>query len=162
MGRGLLQAHLEAFNKAGQGIANERCEGYDNQYEYADAIKGAYGVFFFQHQPMLEYQERLIYKKQRCNAETVLRIQKIPSANHLVRLLDNISPGDFAEAFNEGLRTAEKYSALDRYLVLGKYHLIALDGVWFSQSADIRRTPCTTKRKTGIRCITTTWQLRYL
>jgi hypothetical protein len=34
MGKGILQAHLEAFEKAGAGIADERREGYDKQYEY--------------------------------------------------------------------------------------------------------------------------------
>jgi hypothetical protein len=31
MGRGLLQAHLEAFDKVGAGIADERREGYDKR-----------------------------------------------------------------------------------------------------------------------------------
>jgi hypothetical protein len=142
MGRGLLQTHLEAFDKVGAGIADERREGYDKQYEYADGIKGAYGIFFFQHPSMLEYQERLKHKKERSNAETILKVGKIPSANHLTRLLDNINPGDFTEVFNEGLRTAAKYGGLDRYLVLGKYRLIALDGVWFYQSTTINCTHC--------------------
>jgi hypothetical protein len=65
MGTGLLQAHLEAFDTVGASIADERREGYDKQYEYADAIKGAYGIFFFQHPSMLEYQERLKSRKGR-------------------------------------------------------------------------------------------------
>jgi hypothetical protein len=142
MGRGLLQAHLEAFDKVGAGIADERREGYDKQYEYADAIKGAYGIFFFQHPSMLEYQERLKHKKERSNAETILKVRKIPSANHLTRLLDAINPGDFTGVFDEGLRTAAKYGGLDRYLVLGERHLIALGGVWFYQSTAINCEHC--------------------
>jgi hypothetical protein len=65
MGKGLLPAHLEAFDRIGASIADKRREGYDKQYEYADAIKGAYGVFFFQHPSMLEYQERLKRKNER-------------------------------------------------------------------------------------------------
>jgi hypothetical protein len=147
MGRGLIQAHLEAFKQIGMGIADGRREGYDKQYEYEDAIKGAYGVFFFQHPSMLEYQERLKQKKERCNAETILKVRKIPSANHLTRLLDSIHPRDFTEVFNEGLKTAAKYGGLDRYLVLGKHHLIALDGVWFYQSTTINCAHCL-RRKT--------------
>jgi hypothetical protein len=106
MGRGLLQTHLEAFDRVGAGIVDNRREGYDKQYEYADAIKGAYGIFFFQHPSMLEYQERLRQRQERCNAETILRVRKIPSANHLTRLLDTISPSDFASVFSEGLKAA--------------------------------------------------------
>lgn len=142
MGRGLLQTHLEAFDKVGAGITDERRKGYDKQYEYADAIKGAYGIFFFQHPSMLEYQERLRQKQERCNAQTILKVRKIPSANHMTRLMDKIKPGDFAEVFNEGLRTAAKYNGLGRYTVLGKYHLIALDGVWFYQSRNISCGHC--------------------
>jgi hypothetical protein len=130
---------LEAFDRIGARIADKRREGYDKQYEYADAIKGAYGIFFFQHPSMLEYQERLKRKNERCNAETILRVKKIPSANHLTRLLDGIDPGNFSAVFNAGLQTAQRHGALDRYQVLGAYHLVALDGVWFYQSGTV---PC--------------------
>jgi hypothetical protein len=135
MGRGLLQAHLNAFDEAGAGIADRRREGYGKQYGYSDAIKGAYGIFFFQHPSMLEYQERLKRKKERCNAETILKVRKIPNANHLTRLLDTMQPGDFGEVFDEGLNMVEKY-------------LIALDGVWFYQSANISCGHCL-HHKTG-------------
>ena len=142
MGQGLLQTHLEAFDKVGAGIADRRREGYDKQYEYADAIKGAYGIFFFQHPSMLEYQERLKRKKERCNAETILKVGKIPSANHITRLVDSIQPGEFGAVFDAGLAVAKKYGGLDRYEVLGGHHLIALDGVWFYQSTSISCGHC--------------------
>ena len=119
MGSGLLQAHLEAFDKIGAGITDTRREGYDKQYEYSDAIKGAYGIFFFQHPFMLEYQERLKRKQERSNAETILNVRKIPSGNHLTRLLDTIEPKEFGDVFDQGLWTVEKHGELDRYLVLG-------------------------------------------
>ena len=142
MGWGLLQAHLDAFDKIGEGIVDNRREGYDKQYDYADAIKGAYGVFFFQHPSMLEYQDRLKHQMQRSNAETILRVKKIPSANHITRLLDVMEPGGFSEAFDEGFNKAEKYGGLDRYLVLGNHHLITLDGVWFYESRNITCSHC--------------------
>ena len=37
----------------------------------------------------------------------------------MTRLLDDIDPALFAEAFNRGLETAAKYGALEDYLVLG-------------------------------------------
>jgi hypothetical protein len=65
----------------GARVVDTRREGYDKQYEYADALKGAYGIFFFQHPSMLEYQERLKRKNERCNAQTILGVNKIPSAS---------------------------------------------------------------------------------
>ena len=43
MGRELLRAHLDAFEKIWAGLAGKRREGYDKQYEYSDAIKEAHG-----------------------------------------------------------------------------------------------------------------------
>jgi hypothetical protein len=138
---------LEAFDRIGASIADKRREGYDKQYEYADAIKGAYGIFFFQHPSMLEYQERLKRKSERSNAQTILRVNRIPSANHITRLLDGIEPGIFSTVFNAGLQEAQKYGALDRYQVLGNYHLVALAGVWFYQSGTVHCEHCLHQKK---------------
>ncbi len=150
MGVGLLKAHLEAFDAIGAGITDLRREGYDKQYEYADAIKGAYGVFFFQHPSMLEYQERLKKKKERSNAETILRVDKIPSNNQITRLLDGIRSEAFTPVFEQGLETAQRHKGLDQYLVLGgRYRLITLDGVWFYQSENIKCGHCLRQQLKG-------------
>jgi hypothetical protein len=147
MGKGLLPAHLEAFDEIGASIADRRREGYDRQYGYGDAIKGAYGIFFFQHPSMLEYQERLEKKKERSNVQTILKVEKIPSNNQITRLLDGIEPLLFAEVFNQGLETAQRYGGLDQYLVLGEYRLVTLDGVWFYQSENIHCPHCLHHKK---------------
>ena len=148
MGVGLLKAHLEAFDVIGTAVNDHRRNGYDKQYEYADAIKGAYGIFFFQHPSMLEYQERLKKKHERSNVETILRVNKIPSNNQITRLLDGIPSGAFAEVFKRGLETAQRYKGLDKYLVLGGvYHLVTLDGVWFYQSENIKCGHCLYHRR---------------
>jgi hypothetical protein len=142
MGAGLLKAHLEAFDAIGTGIIDNRRDGYDKQYEYADAIKGAYGIFFFQHPSMLNYQERLKIKNGRSNVETVLRANKIPCNNQITRLLDVIPNNSFGPVFMSGLETAQRRNGLEQYLVLGAYHLVTLDGVWFYQSKNISCGHC--------------------
>ena len=126
-----------------RGIADKRRDGYDKLYEYADAIKGAYGIFFFQHPSMLEYQERLKSGKGRSNAESILRVSKIPCGNQITRLLDAMDDKAFAPVFDRGLETAQRHKGLDQYLVLGGRHrLVALDWVWFYQSKKIGRPHC--------------------
>jgi len=134
---------LEAFDAIGAGIKDQRREGYDKQYEYADAIKGAYGVFFFQHPSMLEYQERLKKKNERSNVQTILQVDKIPGNNQITRLLDDINSGTFAPAFEQGLETAQRYKGLDQHMVLGgRYRLITIEGAWFYQSENIKCGHC--------------------
>jgi hypothetical protein len=87
---------------------------------------------------MPEYRERLKNRNGRSNAETVLKVKRIPCGNHLTRPLDDIDPGDFGEEYNRGVETAAKYRAPEDHPVVGKeYHLIALDGVWFYQSREV-------------------------
>jgi hypothetical protein len=54
---------LEAFDAIGADITDKQRNGYDKQYKYADAIKDAYRVLFFQHPSMLEYQKQLQKRK---------------------------------------------------------------------------------------------------
>jgi hypothetical protein len=88
---------------------------------------------------MLEYQEQLKRKKERRNAQTILRVDKLPSANRITRFLDETAPKTFSAVFTTGLQTAQRYGALDRYQVLGSCRPAALDGVWFYQSGTV---PC--------------------
>jgi hypothetical protein len=120
MGRGILKAQLRDFdqigNRADRDIQSRRRENYDLKYDYADAIKSVYGVFFFQHPSMLNFQQELKGKYNRSNAETVLDVRKIPSNNQITRLLDKkVEPEWFAETFNNNLKLAEQYGALEEY-----------------------------------------------
>jgi hypothetical protein len=106
MGRGLLQTHLDAFDTVGAHIAGKRREGYNNQYEYADAIKSTYGYIFFLptsvHAGIPGAAETEAGTVQR--ADHILRVDKIPSASHITQLLDGITPEDFSAVFNAGMR----------------------------------------------------------
>jgi hypothetical protein len=101
MGWGILKAQLPDFDQIGEradrDIQPRRRENYDLKYDYADAIKSAYGVFIFQHPSMLNFQQELKRKYNRSNAETVLDVREIPSNNQITRLLDNLEPEWFAE-----------------------------------------------------------------
>jgi hypothetical protein len=111
---------------------------------------------------MPEYQERLKRKNERCNAETIPRVNKIPRANHITRHVDGITSEQFFSVFNTELQTAQQYGALDQYQVLGRYHLAALDGVWFYQPGNIHCEHCLhQKQAEGNCCISMTWQRRW-
>jgi hypothetical protein len=69
-------------------MAGKRWKGCDRQYEYADVIKAAYGIFFFKHPSMLRYQERLKKKKERSSVKTILNVKSMPGNNKLRGFLD--------------------------------------------------------------------------
>jgi hypothetical protein len=146
MGRGLLKAHLRCFENVGEKVDSEsdwnRDNGHDKKYEFSDAIKGAYGLFLFQHPSMLDYQEDLKRENRRKNTENILGVKKVPCNNQITRLLDVINPDKFGAIFNKGIEMAERYGALQQYKVLNGRLLVALDGVWFYESNKIHCEHC--------------------
>ncbi|MDR1955984.1 MAG: hypothetical protein LBQ30_03940 [Treponema sp.] len=96
MGRGILAAELCRFEKTGKRVGEnpigKRREGFNLIYEFADAIKSAFGLFFFQHRSMLSYQDSLDRGNQRKNAENILKVREIPCNNQITRLIDGIAP----------------------------------------------------------------------
>jgi hypothetical protein len=155
MGRGILAAQLSRFDEIGEraeeNSAWKRREGFNLTYTFGDAIKSAFGIFFFQHLSMLGYQESLDRGNQRKNAENILKVEEIPCNNQITRLLDQVEPEGFAGNFQEGIRQAETYGVLDQYRVLDGGVLIAVDGVWFQSSEKVHCEHClhiTNKGKT--------------
>jgi hypothetical protein len=73
MGRGILAAQLSRFDEIGeQTEANsvwKRRKGFNLTYEFAGAIKSAFGIFLFQHLSMPGYQESLERGNQSNNTE---------------------------------------------------------------------------------------------
>ncbi|MDR1955825.1 MAG: hypothetical protein LBQ30_03120 [Treponema sp.] len=63
MGRGILAAELRRFEETGKKVGEnpiwKRREGFNVTYEFADAVKSAFGLFFFQHMSMHSYQDSL-------------------------------------------------------------------------------------------------------
>lgn len=153
MGKGIVVTHLKAFDEIGNVLEREcehkRREGFDYKYSYSDAIKAAYGVFFFQHPSLLEYQERMKTKEGQCNVQTILGLKEIPSSNQITRLLDSMSPGAFKIAFDAGLSLAKENGVLDNYRILDNHTLIAMDGTWFYSSNKIHCPHCLHQTKDG-------------
>jgi hypothetical protein len=69
MGRGILAAELRRFEKTEKKVGKnpewKRREDFNLTYEFADAIKSAFGLFFFQHMSMPGYQASLDRGKRR-------------------------------------------------------------------------------------------------
>jgi hypothetical protein len=151
-GTGILRAQLDLCGKAGERTAGKskwkRREGFNLTYEFADAIKSAFGIFFFQHLSMLGYQESLNRGNQRRNMENILEVKDIPCNNQITRqlrcrrLLDAAEPEVFYKNFETGIEQAERYGVFERYRVLDGGVLIAVDGVWFQSSQKVSRDHC--------------------
>jgi hypothetical protein len=153
MGRGLLKVHLRRFEEIGLEVERksewQRREKYDQKYEFADAIKGGYGIFFLQNPSMLNFQQGMGRENRRKNVERLLEVKAVPKSSQLTRLLDEVDVKEFVKLFNETLKVAEHYLALKGYRVFGSRYLVAVDGVLHFSSPEIHCEHCLRRTVNG-------------
>jgi hypothetical protein len=130
-------------------MPDSRRSGHNERYKIADFLKSAFGVFFFQHQSMLDYQRRMKEKHGRNNLETVFGVTALPSDTWIRVQMDRIAPEKFSPLFEASLRIAEEAGLLAGYRVLDGGVLIVLDGVWYHASEKIHCKRCLHITKDG-------------
>jgi hypothetical protein len=150
MGRGIFNKLPNNLESAGEGLADNRREGFDLKYKLTDALKSALPVFFFQHPSMLGFQIEMKQKWKRDNLETMMGVAKIPSNVQITSLLDEISPDSLSGVFNENLRTVDEWGSLNDFRCLDGGVLLALDGVWRHSSEQMHCGHCLHKMKGGV------------
>jgi hypothetical protein len=125
-------------------------DGHDQKYEISDALKAAFGVFFFQFPSLLQFMRAMQEEQKRNNISSLMKIDKLPSDTQIKTLLDGIDPKYISPIFNKTLKTAEEKGIIDDYRVLGGHILLALDGVWYYSSEKIHCEHCLRQTKDGI------------
>jgi hypothetical protein len=71
MGGELFKRLIDNFGRTCGQVPDNRRSGYNERYKTADFVKSAFGVFFFQHRSMLDYQRKMKEKPGRNNPETI-------------------------------------------------------------------------------------------
>ena len=150
MDRGLFKKVLNSLEQQGDTLPDSRNTAHNFWYSIREALTCAFGVFFFQHPSLLDYQWQMQKQRKRSNMESIFGVRKIPSDTQIRTLLDRIAPDTFGGLFNETLQRADAYKVVDRYRVLDGGVLIALDGVWYHSSQKIHCKRCLHKSKDGV------------
>ncbi|MDR1971527.1 MAG: ISNCY family transposase, partial [Treponema sp.] len=150
MGGEVFKRLLDSLVKNGEELPDNR-KGPNLKYTLNDAIKSAFGVFFFQFPSLLRYMTEMENKRKRNNARSLLGVEQLPSDAQVRNLLDGIDPASLSPVFNETLRIAEERGVLEDYRVLGCGVLLALDGVWYHASEKVHCAHCLHQDKDGVR-----------
>jgi hypothetical protein len=149
MGRGIFNSLLNNLEAAGDGLPDNRREGFDLRYKLIDALKSAMSVFYFQHPSMLDFQVKMKQKWKRSNLETMMGVHEIPSNVQITTLLDGINPESVDAVFNDNLHAVDEWGGLKGFRCLDGGVLLALDGVWYFLSEQIHCEHCLHKTKDG-------------
>jgi hypothetical protein len=146
----LFKQLIDNFGRICGQIPDNRRPGHNERYRIADIVKSAFGVFFFQHRSLLDYQRKMKEKQGRNNLETVFGVTALPSDTWIRAQMDKIAPEQFSGIFDSTLKIADEAGLIEGYRVLDGGVLIALDGVWYHASENIHCGRCLHMTKGGV------------
>ena len=122
-----LEKSIEYLRRSCAEMEDKR-SGTNSRYSMADIGMAAFSLFFMQHPSFLAFQRTLHENVGRDNTQTLFGMEKIPSDNHIRKMLDGVSPEHFEEDFVFIIDELRKDSAQITHNVLHGHTLIALDG----------------------------------
>lgn len=120
----------------------DRRTGQNVQYEVNDAAQAAFAIFFMQSGSFLAGQRHLKQAKGKSNAETVFKMERIPTDTHIRNLLDPVAPEELSEEFRFLLDEMAASGYLKEWRVLGGRLAFSLDGVYYFSSQRISCRQC--------------------
>jgi len=106
----------------------DKRKGNNKSYSMVDAALGAFSVFFMQSPSFLAHQREMEAGSQCNNACSLFKIGKIPSDNHIIDLLDEVSPNAIYSVFDCIFNALQETNHVEQFRFLGNQLLILLDG----------------------------------
>ncbi len=132
---------IKSLRLAIQSFPDKRT-GKNLTYTIEDIVLSAFSVFFIQSPSFLAYQRTMKKTKGKSNAETLFKIEKIPSDNHIRDILDNVHPERLFPVFDMIFEIFKKNGYLDSFRGINRNLLIALDGTQYFSSKKIHCKNC--------------------
>lgn len=132
---------IQLFRQQFEQLSDHRT-GRNTSYRISDAVLGAFAVFFTQSPSFLAYQRQMKRTKGRSNAESLFRIEQIPSDPQIRNLLDPIEVSMLYPVFRMVFAELAQAGHLDTYRFLDDSLLISLDGTRFFSSQKIHCPSC--------------------
>lgn len=123
--------------------------GKNTRYAINDAAQAAFAIFFMQSASFLAGQRHLRQVKGESNAESVFKMDKIPTDTHIRNLLDPVTPAEFGAEFAFLLEEMADSGHLNPWRVLGNRLAFSLDGVYYFSSKKLACDQCQTRQKNG-------------
>lgn len=127
-------------------ISDPRKASNATRYRLRDALLGAFGCFFMQSDSFLDYQRQLNSRSGRDNAQSLFGLEQIPSVEQIRNILDLIAAQGLFGVFVSIYRALEQQGYLQRFEVLERNLLVALDGTDYHSSQKVS-CPCCSKRE---------------
>ena len=132
------------YFRAKAKLLPDKRKGKNKTYTMSDILLSAFSLFFFQSKSFLAFQRKMQGEEGRNNAQSLFKILKIPSDNHIRNMLDCVDPKLLQPLFAKLLEYLKDSKILESYKYMGHY-LIINDGTNYYSSKHIHCKKCLTK-----------------
>ena len=139
-----FETFIEKFRTLARTFPDIRT-GENTSHTMEDISLSAFSVFFTQSPSFLEHQREMKKKIGRSNSQTIFSIEKIPTDNHIRKILDNVPPEAVFRLYRENFLEFQKSPFFREFSCYQGCHLIALDGSWYFTSKKIHCDDCSTR-----------------
>lgn len=119
--------------------------GKNTSITMEDIVLSAFSIFHMQSPSFLQFQNNMLKKEGKCNAQSLFGIEKIPSDNHIRDILDNVEPHYLQPLYDKQLKYLKEAGILDRYQYMQRYP-VALDGTQYYSSEKIHCEKCLSRK----------------
>jgi len=120
---------------------------HDDVISMSDIAMSAFSLFFMQSESFLSFQRALEARKGRSNCQSLFGMERIPTDNHIRKMLDAVPPQELAPAFDHVLAALRKAGGLTPFERLGGRVLIALDGTEYFVSSKLGCPRCQSRKR---------------
>jgi hypothetical protein len=102
-----------------------------------EVLMSAFGCFYFQEPSFLQFQLKMNEEVGKNNAESMLRIFKIPSENQIRDVINTVDCKEIQVINKELIHRLQRSKELEKFKIFQDYILVALDGVQYFTSDTI-------------------------
>lgn len=141
---------LERLREAIAAICDPRASSNATKYSVADAVLGAFSLFFMQCESFLEHQRQMQSRRGKDNAQTLFGLVQIPTNNQIRNILDEIPARLLFGVFHWVFEVLRTSGHLQGYESVNQTLLIGLDGTEYFSSQKLCCEQCSSRtHKTG-------------
>jgi len=119
--------------------------GSNSQISLVDTLMCGFAVFSLKDPSLLAFDRRRCCDSE--NLQRVYGVESIPCDSQMRTILDQVSPEDLRRPFRSVMHDLQRGKVLNKFLWLGKYYLLALDGTGIYSSKAVKSDACLVKHK---------------
>lgn len=134
-------------------LLDEKGDNQRAEYLLSDILLSGYAMFFFQEPSLLQFHERLLRKKGRCNLHSMFGVREVPKESQLRERLDEIGPESVRHLLPQLFERIRRrgwawdwQNEISAGRDAGSYYVLALDGTDYFSSEAISCEQCVVRR----------------